>query len=212
MRSPQLSRLSKRLIICLFYTRDFSYTISLSLKAAEKGPGRHTVSHADKIYVGFGANIPSPVGPPQRTVEAAIERLRQADIVIVRQSPWYSSPAFPDPSEPDFVNGVVEVGTNLDSEAFLAELHRIERHFGRIRERKWEPRTLDLDLLDFRGELRSTETGDRLNLPHPRMQDRDWVLLPLKDVAPDWRHPRSGRSVDDLIEALPQPLSALPIG
>jgi len=169
------------------------------------------VSHAGKIYVGFGANIPSPAGPPRKTVEAAIERLEQADIVILQQSPWYKSPAFPDPSEPDFVNGVIEVDTRLDSEPFLAELHRIERHFGRIRQRKWEPRTLDLDLLDFRGELRSSSDGDRLNLPHPRMQDRDWVLLPLRDVAPSWRHPRSGQSVDDLIAALPGPLTAVPI-
>lgn len=211
MRAPQPCRLSKRRNICLFYTCDFSYTISQSATPTEKGPGRRIVSHAGKIYVGFGANIPSAAGPPRKTVEAAIKRLRRADIVIVRQSPWYKSPAFPDPAEPDFVNGVIEVDTRLDSAAFLAELHAIERYFGRIRKRKWEPRTLDLDLLDFKGELRSSDDGDALNLPHPRMQDRDWVLLPLRDVAPDWRHPRSGVSVDDLIAGLTGPLTAAPI-
>lgn len=169
------------------------------------------MSHAGEIYVGLGANIPSAVGAPLATLEASLERLKQAGVTIVRQSPWYTSPAFPDPSEPDFVNGVIEVETDLGSEGFLAELHGIERHFGRIRKRKWEPRTLDLDLLDFRGETRSSADGDRLNLPHPRMQDRDWVLLPLRDIAPDWRHPRSSVSIDRLIEALPRPLTAAPL-
>ena len=166
------------------------------------------MSQSGKIYVGLGANIPSTVGPPLETVKAAVEALRNPQVEIVRTSSWYKSPAFPDPTEPEFANGVIEIDTGLDSSAFLERLHAIERDFGRVRERKWEPRTLDLDLLDFRGERRSSADGDRLSLPHPRMQDRDWVLLPLRDVAPDWRHPRTGQTIEDLIAALPRPLTA----
>ena len=176
--------------------------------STKKGSALSDALKSGTIYVGLGANIPSPAGLPRETLEAAIERLRSSDVAILQQSPWYRSPAFPDPSEPEFVNGVIEIGTKLQSWEFLERLHKVERDFGRIRERKWEPRTLDLDLLDFEGELRSVADGDELNLPHPRMSDRDWVLLPLRDVAPDWHHPRSGKPIGELIQALPGPLTA----
>ena len=91
----------------------------------------------------------------------------------------------------------------------LALLLDVERRFGRERQRRWEPRTLDLDVLDYRGELRGDPPPE---LPHPRLHERAFVLVPLAEVAPGWRHPRLGRSVEALIAELPsgQEVEALP--
>jgi 2-amino-4-hydroxy-6-hydroxymethyldihydropteridine diphosphokinase len=139
---------------------------------------------------------------------------------ITGTSRWYRSPAFPAGSGPDYVNGVISVVTELSPEALLEGLHSIETELGRQRNTRWGARTLDLDLIDFAGRIvpdldhyriwaeasprkQQTEAPDRLILPHPRMQDRAFVLVPLRDVAPDWHHPVSGLSVDALIAALP---------
>ena len=82
-------------------------------------------------------------------------------------------------------------------------MHRIEAGFGRVRRERNEPRVLDLDLLDYAGEV--SASGQEPALPHPRLRDRAFVLLPLRDVAPEWRHPVSGESIDALITTLPVP-------
>jgi 2-amino-4-hydroxy-6-hydroxymethyldihydropteridine diphosphokinase len=99
------------------------------------------------------------------------------------------------------VNGVVAITTRLAPPALLALLHRTERHFGRKRRRRNEPRVLDLDLLDYDGLVEGE--GSAVTLPHPRLHERAFVLLPLRDVVPGWRHPVSGQSVEALIAALP---------
>src|SRR5262249_28385470 len=96
-------------------------------------------------------------------------------------------------------NAVVRVRTDLPPEDLLQILHGIESQFGRERSERNAPRTLDLDLIDYAGRMQ----GGELQLPHPRAHERGFVLLPLKDVAPDWRHPILGKTVSELIEALP---------
>ncbi len=97
-------------------------------------------------------------------------------------------------SGPAFANGIVLVETTLKAAALLSLLHGIERRFGRRRHRKNEPRLLDLDLIDYRGEV----SEGPLTLPHPRAHQRAFVLLPLADVAPTWRHPLLKRAARDL--------------
>ena len=90
--------------------------------------------------------------------------------------------------------------TQLAPDALMATLHAIEQRFGRVRGERNAPRTLDLDILDYEGRV---EAGPPV-LPHPRLDERAFVLVPLADIAPAWRHPVSGKSVAELIDALPQ--------
>lgn len=152
------------------------------------------------ILLGLGANLPSARhGPPRETLLAALAALEAADVRVLRRSRWYDSAAWPDPGQPRYVNAVASVATALDPAQLLALLHRIEAEFGRIRGARNASRAIDLDLLDYDGRV---EAGPPV-LPHPRMAERGFVLLPLREVVPHWRHPASGRSVDELIAALP---------
>ena len=150
------------------------------------------------ILIALGANLSSAAGEPLHTLRASLSNLSQSGVRPVAVSRAFETPAWPNPADPPFVNAVAAVDTALDPAALLAELHRQEDIFGRVRSQANAPRTLDLDLVDYAGRI---ETG-ALTLPHPRIESRGFVLIPLADIAPDWRHPVSGRSVSDLIAAL----------
>ena len=162
------------------------------------------------IYIGIGANLPHSVhGPPVGTCEAALRALEEKGIVIASRSRWYRSAPVPPSDQPWFVNGVAQVVTALAPARLLEVLHEVEADFGRVRGAVNAPRILDLDLLDFHGLV--SEAGTTPVLPHPRLAARAFVLLPLRELAPEWRHPESGLSLDRLIEALPPDQVARPI-
>lgn len=114
-------------------------------------------------------------------------------------SPWYRSAPVPASDQPWYVNGVVRVETDLDAPALLAVLHRVEAAFGRVRRQVNEARGLDLDLLAYHDDVRDEAPV----LPHPRLHQRAFVLLPLRDLAPGWRHPVTGMNVASLVADLP---------
>lgn len=151
------------------------------------------------ILIALGANLPSPAGPPAATLSAALDRLAQNGAAPLAVSSFYKTPAWPDPRDPEFVNAVAAIETELSPVALMELLHRTESAFGRKRAVRNAPRTLDLDLLDYDGRV---EQGPPV-LPHPRIADRAFVLIPLCDVAPGWRDPASGKSVSELIASLP---------
>jgi 2-amino-4-hydroxy-6-hydroxymethyldihydropteridine diphosphokinase len=155
----------------------------------------------DLILIAVGANLPNPeFGPPQATCEAALGELSRRSLRIVRRSRWFETAPIPASDQPWYVNGVVAVETGLSPEPLLALLHDVERRFGRERRELNAARILDLDIVAY-GDLVRTDPPPIL--PHPRMHERAFVLLPLSDVAPDWRHPADGRPVSELIRALP---------
>lgn len=166
------------------------------------------------IVIAIGANLPGPAGSALQNCEGALVALDDAGVVVRRRSRWYRSPPWA-PSDrgapqPWYVNGVVIVDTTLDPAALLAVLHRIEARFGRVRtpDTVNAPRPLDLDLIDYDGVVRD---GEPPILPHPRADSRAFVLRPLAEIAPNWRHPKSGRSVKDLLDALPADAIAEPL-
>ncbi|MEI9989447.1 MAG: 2-amino-4-hydroxy-6-hydroxymethyldihydropteridine diphosphokinase [Rhizomicrobium sp.] len=151
------------------------------------------------ILIALGANLESRAGVPAQTLNAALAEIEQRGAKIVGVSPYYITPAWPDPSDPPFVNAVARVASELSPHALMALLHDTETSFGRVRSTPNAPRTLDLDLVDYDGRV---DAGPPV-LPHPRIAERAFVLVPLADVAPDWIHPVTGKSVTELIAALP---------
>ena len=160
-------------------------------------------------FIALGSNVAGRFPGPAEAVQAAIEALNCSDMKVIGRSRLYRSAAWPDPADPEFVNAVAAVQTDLPPSALLARLHAIEADFGRIRRQPNAPRTLDLDIVDYGGLV--SAVGETPILPHPRMADRAFVLLPLAEVAHDWRHPVTGKVIADLIRALPDSQGAVPL-
>jgi 2-amino-4-hydroxy-6-hydroxymethyldihydropteridine diphosphokinase len=150
------------------------------------------------IYVALGANQTSRCGPPRAIVEPALAALAVRGVRTLRRARVVRTPSWPRGSGPDYCNLVVEVATALPPADLLETLHAVERSFGRARSIANAPRTLDLDLLDYHGRV---EAGPPL-LPHPRLADRAFVLQPLAELDPAWRHPVTGRWIGTLLSQL----------
>lgn len=167
------------------------------------------------ILIGLGANLEHPTyGSPAETLKAAIRALNNI-FEVEAQSSFYQSAPVPMSDQPWFVNAVVRVSANFTLENTLKYMHNIEKEFGRVRELKWEARVLDLDLLAFHKEI--TENKDQVNgpvVPHPFLAERKFVLVPILEIAPDWRHPTSNLSAAEMLAILPegQKLEILPYG
>ncbi|MEM8935601.1 MAG: 2-amino-4-hydroxy-6-hydroxymethyldihydropteridine diphosphokinase [Pseudomonadota bacterium] len=153
------------------------------------------------IIIGVGSNLPFCTIDSQQIVLSAISAFAAIGSIASRAS-LYRSPAWPDPSHPDYINTVFSARSDLSPEALLSALQAIEAGFGRRRSQKNAPRTLDLDIIAH-GDLVTGGSDETLILPHPRMHERDFVLAPLAEIAPDWRHPVSGARAGDLLAALP---------
>ena len=173
-----------------------------------------------KVLVSLGSNATSTLRDSANLIRDAIEHLAEQDLRITRISQYYSTPCFPPGAGPDFVNVVIGIETDLLPEDILNFLHIVEAEFGRERPSRWAPRTLDLDLIAYEDMVLPDKAKlkhwmnlplddqmrlapDRLILPHPRMHERAFVLIPLADIAPGWRHPIVDRTVQELVSDLP---------
>jgi 2-amino-4-hydroxy-6-hydroxymethyldihydropteridine diphosphokinase len=175
-----------------------------------------------QALVAFGANLAAKGLSLAETLLSARAELAKLGLLDRSMSPIYRTPCFPAGAGPDYLNAVAafSVAEGVTAEQILGWLHQVEAAFGRTRDRRWGARTLDLDLLAL-GDLvlpdaatqnqwralpadrQAKVAPDRLILPHPRLQDRAFVLVPMADVDPDWRHPRLGLTVRQMLAALP---------
>jgi 2-amino-4-hydroxy-6-hydroxymethyldihydropteridine diphosphokinase len=161
-------------------------------------PGSVESSWDGAVVIALGSNLGLDDGgaSPLALVEAALGRLPGAGFRVVGRSSWWRSAAWPDPAQPDYINGVAIVETSLAPREALDALHAIEADFGRERHERNAARTLDLDLIAHGRTVVEEEGG--FILPHPRAADRLFVMGPLAELAPEWRHPISDRTAADL--------------
>ncbi len=151
-------------------------------------------------YIGMGANLPSAAGPPEATLAAAVPRLAKVGYIVAWSS-LYSTAPVGIVDQPRFVNAVVALDTAFAPLALLNALHAIEHEFGRDRSTGIPngPRTLDLDILLYGEQVVSEQ---RLEIPHPRLAERGFALVPLSEIAPEVCDPRSGATIRQLLEQL----------
>lgn len=147
------------------------------------------------MIVALGSNLAGVYPSSRALLEAAVARLSEIGLAVTHHSSWWRSSAWPDRMAPDYLNGIVVVETRLSPLATMEGLLNLEASFGRERGQPNAPRTLDLDLIAF-GRLVLFQ--EDLILPHPRATDRRFVMEPLAEIAPDWRHPVDGCFAADL--------------
>jgi len=171
--------------------------------------------------VAFGSNQSSVAGGPRETVLRSMELLKEQGCPLERVSPLYTTPGYPAGSGPDFINAVAQLRYQQEPAHLLEILHNVESQLQRRRDVRWGQRTVDLDLLAVEDvilpdadtqalwralplERQMKEAPDKLILPHPRIQDRAFVLVPLCDIAPDWTHPTLGKTAREMLNDLPE--------
>lgn len=160
------------------------------------------LQQVEMILISLGSNQSGRWGSPQQAVIEALKRLNTGGVRLKRASRLLISSPFGVTDQPDFVNAAAEVETTLTPEALLLRLHHIERMAGRKRTLRWGPRTLDLDLIDYHGRVRSPPA--RPVLPHPGIAERIFVVAPLAEIAPRWRHPVTRLSAAAMLAKLDQ--------
>lgn len=148
------------------------------------------------VYIGIGANlVPQGYDSLFEGLEAAVKMLDSEALCLVSRSNWYVSTPVPVSDQPDFLNAVLKFTTSLSASEVLDRLHQTEQEFGRTRSVRNAARVLDLDILGFNDDIIETEA---LSVPHPRMAQRQFVIFPFAELAPDWRHPLSGQTMAEL--------------
>ena len=149
----------------------------------------------DAVLIALGSSLAGRFGSREALLEAALDDFPAAGLKLVTRSSWWRSASWPDPGKPDYLNGLALVETALSPRETLAALRRIEVAFGRRRDGENAPRTLDLDII---AHGRMTMEDADLTLPHPRAHERLFVMGPLAEIAPEWRHPVLGETAKTL--------------
>ena len=151
------------------------------------------------IYLNIGSNLPLEEGGRETNILEAINHLKKLNLNSIKISSFYETPSYPNNSDPKFINVCVKFESNLKAIELLNEIKKIEKKLGRIRIKKNEPRTCDIDIIDFNGKIIK---NDELETPHPRLHLRNFVIYPLKEIEPNWFHPIFNKNIDSFFQEL----------
>ena len=155
------------------------------------------------IILGLGSNLHSSFGNRFENISLAISYLKSYKIKVIKESSYYETPSYPDNKNPKFINIVIEISTNLSPVDLASILVSVEEKLERKRNCKNEPRTCDIDIIDFDGQIIDFKYKELdFKVPHEKLNYRNFVLIPLKDILPNWKHPKTNESIDLLIDKL----------
>ena len=155
------------------------------------------------ILLSLGSNLQSKFGDSKNTILKCYEFFNNNDIKILKKSSFYETFAIPNKSDPKFVNSVISVETRFSPEELIKYILKVEEKFDRKREQINAPRTCDIDIVDFNSEIINIFNKNiSLEIPHPRLEQRSFVLYPIREIDKNWKSPLSGKKIDQLIENL----------
>ena len=156
------------------------------------------------FLLGLGSNLPSSFGDRFENLSLATSYLEEHQIKIIKRSSFYETPSYPDIKNPKFINIVVEVSTYLSPEDLASVLIFVEKKLERKRMKKNDPRTCDIDIIDYNGKVFDFIYKNLIfKVPHEKLTYRNFVLYPLREIVPKWVHPKTKDSIDELITKLP---------
>ena len=157
------------------------------------------------ILLGLGSNLPSSFGDRYKNIDLAISYLESYKIKVTKKSSFYESPSYPNKKNPKFINVIIEVSTYLEPTSLASVLILIEEKLERHRRNKNDPRTCDIDIIDFNGQTINFKYKNLdFTVPHKKLSCRNFVLFPLREIHPNWIHPKSKDSINLLIDKLPK--------
>ena len=157
------------------------------------------------IILSLGSNLHSSFGDRFKNIEAAILYLTTYQIKVIKKSSYYETPSYPDKEKPKFINIIIEVETHLNPEDLASVLIYIEEKLERKRKIKNEPRTCDIDIIDYKQQIMTFKYNNlEFEVPHKRLIYRNFVLIPLEEILPKWIHPLSKHDITTLIGKLPE--------
>tara|TARA_B100000029_G_scaffold373974_1_gene368277 strand:- start:30 stop:542 length:513 start_codon:yes stop_codon:yes gene_type:complete len=157
------------------------------------------------IFLGFGSNMPSSFGNRFENIELAISYLKNENIKVEKISSFYETPSYPDKKNPKFINTVIKIVTDLSPIDLASIIINIEKKLERVRKYKNDPRTCDIDILDYNGKIINFKSENLIfSVPHSLLSFRNFVLYPLQEIYPNWVHPKTNEPISILIENLPK--------
>ena len=155
------------------------------------------------IILGIGSNLSSKFGNRFTNIDLAVAYLEAYKINVIKKSSFYETPSYPDDKNPKFINIVIAVSTELPPEDLASVLLFIEEKLGRKRVEKNAPRTCDIDIIDYNGQNMNFEYNQlNFSVPHTMITSRNFVLIPLNEILPEWKHPTSNKTITTLIDRL----------
>ena len=157
------------------------------------------------IILSLGSNLPSKYGDKFDNLKFAMFFLKEYGILIDKESSFYETPSYPDKNNPKFVNMVISIITDLPPVDLMSVLIYIENKIERRRNKKNEPRTCDIDIIDYNNEVLDFKYKNlNLIIPHKELTSRNFVLFPLQEILPNWKHPKTNEIINVLIQKLPK--------
>ena len=155
------------------------------------------------IFLGLGSNLSSKFGDRFTNINLAISFLEGYEIKVIKKSNFYETPSYPNKENPKFINSVILVETILPPVDLMSVLIFIEEKFGRKRDKKNDPRTCDIDIIDYNSQILNLKfNNSELTLPHNELTKRNFILFPLQEIAPNWKHPKTKEFISDLLQKL----------